>query len=311
MQNPSELYRFVADVDRSTPGSGVLIVALGAFIDAGQVQRALTEHLVASGEAELVATFDVDQLFDYRGRRPVMVFDVNRWAEYETPTMVLQRLVDRDGHSYYLLSGPEPDFQWERVVEAIRGLVVALGITLVVSVHGVPMGVPHTRPVGFTAHATDSGLIDEFHSPFGRVQVPGSISALLELRLGQAGHKAAGFAIHIPHYLAASEFAEGALVALNAVVDLTGLNLPNDGLVARADLNRRAIATELEDNDEVRAVVAGLEQQYDAFMQGQHLPSLWAPEEDELPSADELGAEFENFLRTVSDDDDNEDEDED
>lgn len=301
--NPSDLYRFENDVDLTMLSPGVLLVALGSFIDAGETQRILSDHLIETGTPELIATFDTDQLFDYRGRRPAMVFDTNRFAEYATPTTVLQRLTDRDGHTYYLLSGPEPDFQWERVVEAIRELVVALRVTLVVSAYGIPMGVPHTRPVGMTPHATDATLIGEVPSPFGRVQVPSSIGSLLELRLGEAGHDAVGFAVHVPHYLAGSEFADGALTALNAIVDVTGLNLPNDDLVTRAGVNRRAIASEVEGNDEVQAVVKALEQQYDAFVEGQGRPNLWVQEGSDLPSADQLGAEFENFLRTVSDDD--------
>ncbi len=303
MQNPSSLYRFETDADLSAPRPGVLVVALGNFIDAGEIQRLLSEHLIETGDPEVVASFDIDQLLDYRARRPAMVFDTNRWAEYEDPTMLLHRLSDRDGQTYYLLTGPEPDFQWERVVEAVRELVVRLGVTLVVTTHGIPMGVPHTRPVGMTAHATDASLIGEARSPFGRVQVPGSIGALLELRLGESGHPSVGFAIHVPHYLAGSEFAEGALAALNAIVDVTGLNLPNDDLVAKAGVNQRAIASEVEGNDEARAVVAALEQQYDAFLEGQQRPNLLATEASEIPSADQLGAEFENFLRTVADDD--------
>ncbi len=303
MQNPSDLYRFETDADLSTPRPGVLVVALGAFVDAGEIQRVLSQHLIETGAPEVVASFDVDQLLDYRARRPAMVFDTNQWAEYDDPTMILQRLTDRDGQTYYLLNGPEPDFQWERVVEAVRELVVRLGVTLVVTTHGIPMGVPHTRPVGMTAHATDPSLIGETRSPFGRVQVPASIGALLELRLGESGHQSVGFAIHVPHYLAGSEFAEGALAALNAIVDVTGLNLPNDDLVAKAGVNQRAIASEVEGNDEARAVVVALEQQYDAYVQGQQRPNLLATEASEIPSADELGADFENFLRTVSDDD--------
>ena len=192
MQNPSDLYRFEPGADLGESASGVLLVTLGAFIDAGQVQQILSDHLVETDAPEVVATFDIDQLYDYRGRRPMMIFDANRGADYDGPAMLLQRLTDRDGHTYFLLSGPEPDFQWERVVRAIRELVVALGVRLVVTLHGIPMGVPHTRPVGVTAHATDASLIRDVQSPFGRVQVPGSIGALLELRLGEAGRQAAG-----------------------------------------------------------------------------------------------------------------------
>lgn len=304
MQNPTDLYRLETDADLGTPRPGVLIVLLGGFIDAGQIQQTLGDHLLENGDAEVVASFDVDQLLDYRGRRPAMVFDTNRWLEYEDPSMLLHRLTDRDGQTYYLLTGPEPDFQWERVVEAVRELSARLDITMVVTTHGIPMGVPHTRPVGMTAHATDPALVGESASPFGRVQVPASFGALLELRLGESGQDALGFAVHVPHYLANAEWAEGALAALNAITDATGLNLPNDDLVTRARVNQQAIASEVANSDEARQVITALEQQYDAFVEGQARPSLLATEASQLPSADELGAEFEDFLRGVSDDED-------
>ena len=41
----------------------------------------------------------------------------------------------------------------------------------------------------------------------------------------------------------------------------------------------------------------------DAFLAGQQRPSLLATESAEIPSAEEIGAEFEQFLRGVSDTD--------
>ncbi len=302
MQNPSDLYRLETDADLTEHRPGVLLVMLGGFVDAGQVQGLLRDHLLESGDPEVVASFDVDQLLDYRDRRPAMVFDTSRWVEYDDPSMLLHRLTDRDGQTYYLLAGPEPDYQWERVVEAVRELIARLGITLVVTTHGIPMGVPHTRPVGMTAHATDPALVGSAVSPFGRVQVPGSIASLLELRVGESGGQALGFAVHVPHYLATTEWAEGALAALTAVTGATGLNLPNDELVERARANQQAIAAEVEQSDEARAVVSALERQYDAFVEGRQRPSLLATETSQIPTADELGAEFEDFLRHVGDD---------
>ncbi|GGL43522.1 PAC2 family protein [Phycicoccus endophyticus] len=303
MLNPTDLYRIESDTDADGSRPGVLLVLLGGFVDAGQIQDTLGTHLLETGEPEVVASFDVDQLLDYRGRRPAMVFDAHRWEEYDDPAMLLHRLHDRDGQPYYLLTGPEPDYQWERTVEAVRGLADRLGVTLVVTTNGIPMGVPHTRPVGMTPHATDDALVGEARSPFGRVQVPAAFSALLELRLGEAGRQALGFAVHVPHYLAGSEWAEGALAALGAITDATGLNLPNDELVERARANQQAIAAEVANSEEARQVISALEQQYDAFVEGQARPSLLATETSQIPSADELGAEFEDFLRSVNDDD--------
>ena len=306
MLNPSELYHFETDTDLQQLRASVLLVALGGFMDAGHTQRLLTDHLMASCESTVVASFDVDQLLDYRSRRPPMVFDANRWTSYEDPSLLLHRVVDRDGTPFLLLTGPEPDFQWERVVEAVRELVVALGVDLVVTAHGIPMAVPHTRPIGMTAHATDPRLVPAQDNPFGRVEVPASLMSLLELRLGESGHDALGFAVHVPHYLAQAEFADGAVTALNAVTAATGLNLPIDDLVAQAGLNRAEIAREVEGSDEVAQVIAALERQYDTFLEGRQKRSLLATDVTELPTADEIGAEFEQFLRDVADEGDGE-----
>lgn len=302
MLNPSDLYRFEVDgpLERRP---GALFVALGGFMDAGSVQRMLSTHLLETGDPQVVASFDVDQVLDFRGRRPTMVFDGDHWASYEDPAILLHRLTDRDGTSYYVLEGPEPDYQWERMVEAVREVVRVLGISLVVTAHGIPMGVPHTRPVGYTAHGTDRSLLGGRESPFGRVEVPGSFASLLELRLGESAAPAVGFAVHVPHYLVQGHFAEGALAALNAVVDVTGLNLPNDELVRLAGEGRARIDEAVAGSDEVREVVGALEQQYDQFVEAQQRPSLLATDAEQLPSAEEIGAEFEEFLRTVSDED--------
>lgn len=301
MLDPRSLIRFEADATAADLRPGPLVITMGAFIDAGATARLLGEHLTTSSPARVLCTFDIDQLLDYRSRRPPMVFEGNRFVSYEDPALVLYAMEDRDGSPYYLLVGPEPDFQWERMVEALRFVIEALNITLVVSAHGIPMAVPHTRPVGITAHATDPALIGHAESPFGTVQVPASFTSLLELRLGEQGRDAVGYAVHVPHYLAQAEFAEGALTALNAVVDATGLNLPNDELVEQAGVNRAQIAQEVEGNEEVAHVIGALERQYDRFVEGKERPSLLATESAELPSAEELGAEFEQFLRGVDD----------
>ena len=148
-------------------------------------------------------------------------------------------------HATPLRNGPDGGPQ-SRVIEAVIAIMDDLGITLVAHAHGIPMAVPHSRPVGMTVHGTDERLIGEHKPVFGTVQVPASLAALLEMRLGESSRDAVGFSIHVPHYLAQSTFHDAALTALNAIVDVTGLNLPNDALVAKTEENRRAIAAEVE-----------------------------------------------------------------
>ena len=301
MQDPAELYAFETDTPLGDLSASVLLVSLGGFVDAGQTQRVLTDHVLATLPHTVVAAFDVDQLLDYRGRRPMMMFDRDRWASYADPSLLLHRVTDADGQPFLVLSGQEPDYQWERVVEAICQLIRALGVTLTVSIHGIPMAVPHTRPIGRTAHATAPRLIGEHDAVFGPLQVPGSVSALLELRLGESDHDALGFAIHVPHYLAQAQFADAAVVGLESFVAATGLNIPAEALVAMAGLNRAEIAEGIAGSDEVTQVVEALERQYDTYMEALEKPSLLATDLQDLPTADEIGAQFEQFLRAQTD----------
>lgn len=301
MQDPSELYAIETDTPLRDLRASAMLVSLGGFVDAGQTQRLMTDHILATLPHTVVASFDVDQLIDYRGRRPAMTFDRDRWSSYADPSLLLYRVIDADEEPFLVLSGPEPDYQWERVVEAIRQLIRTLGVTLTVSIHGIPMAVPHTRPVGRTAHATAPRLIGEHEPLFGALQVPASVSALLELRLGESDHDAIGFAVHVPHYLAQAQFTESAVVGLEAFVAATGLNIPAQDLVAAAGLNRSEIAQEIAGSDEVAQVVEALERQYDTYIEGRERPNLLSTDLRDLPTADEIGAEFEQFLRAQTD----------
>ncbi|WP_409483291.1 PAC2 family protein [Arsenicicoccus dermatophilus] len=298
MQDPTGLYHFESDTDPQHLRASSLVVAMGAFIDAGHTGRLIGDHLLATLDHSVVATFDVDQMLDYRGRRPAMTFDRDRYTAYDDPTIVLHRVLDADGTPFLMLTGPEPDYQWERMVEAVRGLVRAFGVTLTVGVHGIPMGVPHTRPIGLTQHASSPALIPDNNPVFGEVQVPSSFASLLELRLGESGYDTVGFSVHVPHYLAQTDFADAALTGLRAVAGVTGLALPTADLAAVAGVNREAVDAEIGDNEEVLTVVRALEAQYDQWTRGLDKPTLLAPSPDELPTADEIGAEFERFLRT-------------
>jgi len=137
-----------------------------------------------------------------------------------------------------------------------------------------------------------------------RVRVPGSAANLLEYQLGQAGRDAMGFAVHVPHYLAQTDYPEAAETLLESVARATGLQLPTEELHSAAADVRVEIDQQVAQSDEVAAVVRALEQQYDAFIRGRKGPGLLGTESGPLPSADELGAELERFLAEQADRDD-------
>ena len=291
--DPQDLYRLVDDVPEL--GRPVLIQALTGFVDAGSASRLAREHLLTSLPARVIATFDVDALLDYRSRRPVMTFVEDHWESYEEPALVLHAMHDGANTPFLLLSGPEPDLYWERFTAALIALVERLGVRMVVGFNAIPMAVPHTRPTGVTAHATRRELISGYEPWLRRVQVPSGAGHLLEFRLGQAGRDAVGFAVHVPHYLAQSEYPAAAEKLLTAVSKTTGLLLPTEDLRRAADVARAEIDQQIAQADEAASVVRSLEAQYDSFVRGQQANSLLA-DTGPLPTAEELGAELERFL---------------
>lgn len=272
-------------------GRPVLVQGLDGFVDAGGARRLTIEHLLATGAPVEVATFDVDQLHDYRARRPVMLFVEDHWESYDAPSLAVHALRDDSGTPYLLLHGPEPDVQWERFVAAVRLLVEALDVRLTVGLNAIPMAVPHTRPTGVIAHASRRELVAGFEPWVASVQVPGAAGHLVEYRLGEAGHDAVGFAVHVPHYVAQSAYPAAARTLVQSISRVSGLSLPTEALDAAAAETRRLIDEQVAESPEVAAVVHALEEQYDAFVAGRGLLEGGA-----LPTGDELGAELERFL---------------
>jgi PAC2 family len=291
-QDPAELFELEADVPEL--GSPVLVSVLDGFIDAGAAGRLARDTLLASGERTRVATFDVDQLLDYRSRRPAMIFVRDHWESYDDPELVLDLLRDAEGTPYLVLSGPEPDTQWERFVAAVELLVRQLDVRLIVGLNGIPMGVPHTRPVGITAHGSRKELLGGHEPWLDTVQVPASAAHLMEMRLGAKGIDNAFFGAHVPHYVAQSEYPAAAAVLLREVAGLTKLALPVDQLEEAAATTRVLLDEQVGQSAEVAEVVRALEGQYDSWVAGRG--STLLAESADLPSADELGAEFERFL---------------
>lgn len=277
-------------------GSGpVLVHGMEGFSDAGHAIRIATTHLRESLETDLVASFDIDALLDYRSRRPMMGFEGDHFASYAEPTLNLYSVKDGSGTPFLLLAGMEPDLQWERFITAVRMLSERFGVRRTIGLNAIPMAVPHTRPTGVTAHGTSTDLVRGYEPWVGNVQVPASAASLLELRLGEAGHEAMGFAVHVPHYLTQTDYPEAAQTLLSHLSDASGLTLPTEELTEAAARVREQIDAQVTASEEVATVVQALERQYDAYVGSQERTSLLAAN-GELPTGDELGAELERFL---------------
>lgn len=282
MRDPSELVELRANPD---PGAPVLIESLDGFVDAGHAVRLAREHLLTTFESEDVASFEIDE------RRPALIFDNDHWDSYDRPSLGVRRLLDANGTPFLLLAGPEPDMQWERFIAAALLVIEHFNVRLTVGLHGVPWQAPHTRPIGITAHGQPRELLTTPPLALGRVQVPASAGHLLEYRLGTQGRAAIGFAAHVPHYLALLEYPAAAAALLTAVEQTAGLSLSLGPLHAAAAEAQTGIDAQIEQDKQAQSVIHELEESYDAA-----LGTVGGLQANELPTGEELGAAFQQFL---------------
>lgn len=280
-----------------------LIVALQGYADAGHAVESSASHLMAALDHRLIASFNNDELIDYRSRRPTVVIDHNEVTGMENLELGLHVVRDSDNKAFLVLAGPEPDLRWGAFTQAVSDLVNKFGVDKTICLYAAPMTVPHTRPTVVSAHGNSADLLKSQFNIDARISVPGSASLKLERLLHTQGKNVAGYTVHVPHYVAASPYPAATLKLLQAVADTAQLNLPLLAIERDAEKVQRQLTEQTADSAEIQHVVGALEQQYDDELERyrEKNPQAVLPGETPVPSGDEIGAEFEKFLAGLDD----------
>jgi hypothetical protein len=303
MRDPARLYDIQLDASR-VPEGLPLVAGLTGFADAGGAVSQFTQYLRETLDTTLVVAFDNDALLDYRARRPIVFFDQDHVADYRPSELALHLTRDELGKQFLLLTGYEPDFQWERFTAAVLQLVERYRVSTTTWVHAIPMPVPHTRPIGMTVSGNRAELIDGMSIWRPRTEAPANALHLIEYRLQQLGHPTTGFVLHVPHYLADTEYPSAALAALESISAATGLIFPTERLRDEGRDFAQKIDSQVETNAELARLVGTLEKRHDAYLLDNPLRSPLTDVDGEVPSADSIAAELEDFLASRHPDDD-------
>ena len=279
--------------DRPSLDQPVLVVVLEGWIDAGFAAGRAMQTLLNELDTYPVASFDADALLDHRARRPVMhlVEGVNTGLSW--PGIELRAGTDSAGNDLLLLVGAEPDHAWRQFIEAVLELAELFDVRMLVGLGAYPATVPHTRPVTMSVTAATEELAAVSGLLRGTLDVPAGVQAALEYRFGEAGIAAVGLWSQVPHYVSGdlTPYPAAALALVERLARTAGLSLPTGSLAGDAERTRNRIDAAVAANAEHLAMLRTLEQTHDAQTQaGPDLPPA-------LPSADELAAEVERFLR--------------
>jgi predicted ATP-grasp superfamily ATP-dependent carboligase len=270
----------------------VLLVQLTGWIDASGAANAAMEHITRVTDAKELLTFDGDTFIDYRARRPVMELreGVNTRIVWGAPGLRVG--TDSKGKEVLLLSGPEPDTAWRFFARTVGELAAELGVTKMIALGAYPYGAPHTRPVGLSSTTPSETLAKRLRHSRNSLDAPAGVAAVLEHELHGRGIEAMGFWAQIPHYVSTMPFPAGSAALVEAVEAEAGLALDAMPLVKEAVTQRERLDQLVSSNPEHAEMLGKLEQAYDAM----HSPAA-IDIASNLPSADQLAAEVEQFLR--------------
>jgi len=286
------------EVPRGLP----LVAGLTGFADAGSAVSQVNDYLLTHLPHEDVGLFDNDALLDYRARRPLFEFDQTHLTSYEPPRLGVSLVRDELGEPFLFLSGYEPDLKWEAVTATIAEMVEHFDISSTTWVHAIPMPVPHTRTLGVTVSGNRSDVIDRLSVWRPTTKVPGTLMHAVEYALTGLGHPVTGFVILVPHYLSDTEFPMAAVTTLESITASTGRIFPTDSLRELGRGFLAGISEQVDSNEELQKLVGVLEKRHDSYMEDNPLASPLMDAAGEIPSAEDIADELQEFLSQHGDD---------
>ena len=287
MTDPYVLHEPLPSLD-----SPVLVVMLTGWIDASGAAAAAMSTVQDEWAVRPLATFDGDTFIDYRARRPTMELreGVNVrlvWADIE-----LHVGQDSRGHDVLTLSGPEPDSQWRRFADVVSGLAVKLGVQQMVALGAYPFATPHTRDPRLSSSSPSADVVANVAYLKNSVDVPAGMGAVLEHAFTEKGMPALGIWAQVPHYVSALSYPAATLALLTGLHDVAGLVVDAAAIRQETIIQRQRLDQLVASNDEHRSMVNQLEELYDQAQQQTDLLGT-----GDIPTGEELAAEFERFLR--------------
>lgn len=262
IMKPEDLYDEGPAAGAKAP---ILIAHFEGAMDAGSAGTLAVVQLLHALSTQRVATFNTDQLLDYRSHRPVM--EVDEWVTTEvvSPEIALDLIHDDAGTPILVLHGPEPDWQWNTFRDAVGKLAEDAGVEVVFSFHGLPAAVPHTRPATVHLQSTDRDLIPNQPLMGGQARFPAPLTSFLQYHLRKSGLTGVTLLSTVPYYLADATFPRASSALLRRLAEMADLQLPIGDLERGADEDAGQVERLLTVNPDLQRTVSALEAHFDSI----------------------------------------------
>jgi len=277
----------------------VMLVGLEGWFDVASAATQAVNAFISADHAVIVGAIDPDPFYDFTQQRPhVTIDDDIREIVWPTNEFVLQRSEPVDDGSagqrdVVGLIGVEPHLNWRTYVDAIVTVATALRCEAVVTVGSAAEALPHTRTPPVTGSTATADLASRLGLSQPSYQGITGVAGVLNAELEARGIPSISLRVGIPHYLMNAEhpMAVTALVRhLGHVLDIPTSEWMRGDISDQVDSWREVHDEIIASDDQLRMYVRMLEAEFDRRAEAQ------------IPTADDLGDQFEQFLKDQRDD---------
>ena len=281
----------------------ILVVAFEGWFDVARAATGAVSWLADQLGAELVSSIDPEPYFDFTARRPlVRIVGGRRTIEWPGNDCRMARDTgdvasgsDADapgragGHDLLLLAGVEPHLRWRSFSEDLIEIARRARAELVITLGALAEPVPHTRPHTVKGSSTNPALAARLGLDAPSYQGPTGLVGVLHDRLDHEHIPVISLRAAVPHYVTGTANPKAQRALLEHLQHVTGVATRSAGLAGAGAEWEAQVDAAVADDSEAQAYVRQLERHADQRLA------------QELPSGEDLAAEFEQFLREQRD----------
>jgi hypothetical protein len=267
--------------------SPVLLIGLTGWFDVAGAATAALSHITEHGIT--VGEIDPDPFYDFTQERPTVTMIDGESRSISWPANDFKVVRTGGAHDLVVLNGVEPHLAWPLYIACARRVVERLGCEAVVTVGATADAVPHSRMPPVVGSTADPELARRLALSAPTYQGITGLIGALHVEMEHAGVPTISLRVGVPHYLGHMEHPLAVTALVQHLAHVLGLALSID--VQEAAARWAAQHDEaVSDDEQLRAYVRMLEIEYDRRS------------EATLRRADDIAAQFEDFLREQRDD---------
>jgi len=263
----------------------IMVVTLTGWFDVAGAATMALEHLVAHNESEIIGSIDSDPFYDFTQIRPearlddhgerIIVWPNNDFLAVRCPN---------SAHDLVVLAGVEPHVRWRTYVECLVAAFTRTQCEAIVTVGAAADAIPHTRIPNVIGSTVDPTLARTLGLSRPSYQGITGVVGVIQAEFEKSDLPAISLRVGVPHYLGNAQHPRSSAALLRHLEHVLGVPtrhaLLNDDIERWKSLHDDAVS----EDDRALDYVRMLELEFDRRA------------EADIPSADDLAAEFQRYL---------------